>query len=94
MRKVTDLGKNEVIHCSTKEKAVAICDLLNKFVLKIKSPHMIDRWNTYREETCFFNDGEYADLSYCKEQEIKIYSDSDFIFKPKRGDSTRECRNF
>ena len=89
MKKVTDLKKNECILCTTLEECDAILDLMHEAGLK---------WNTgglYKDERdvkylpnkCYYPyDGAYSDKAYAKECWYKIYTASDFIFAPKRGD--------
>jgi archaellum component FlaF (FlaF/FlaG flagellin family) len=81
--KVTDLKKNECIHCETEEQAKAICKLMHEAGLKWKGGQSYLSKNYYgncKSETCYFPiDGQYDELSYAKEENYKIYKAEQFI---------------
>jgi len=86
MKKVTDLKRNEVIHCKTKKEAKKILKLLidNRIIEGVALRYMLDDWDTHKENTCY----EPMDRTtkYCsydwynsKSGEYTIYPASDFI---------------
>ena len=81
--KVTDLKKNECIHCETEEQANAICKLMHEAGLEWKGGQRKKKKNYYgncKSETCYFpKDGQYDELSYAKAENYKIYKAEQFI---------------
>lgn len=91
MRKVTDLGPNEVIHCPTEQEANAICALMheagltwntNRSYLKANNWHYEGKNTCYRPYT-----GSAGRFSHYKDNDYIIYSASDFLFSNSTGKS-------
>ena len=56
MKKVTDLGANEVIHCPTEREAIAICQLMHDAGLRWSSgkSYVVETdWEYEGKETCY-----------------------------------------
>ena len=81
--KVTDLKKNECIHCETEEQAKAICKLMHEAGLKWRGGQNylhLTNYYTHTTETCYFPiDGQYDELSYAKQENYKIYKAEQFL---------------
>ena len=90
--KVTDLKKNECIHCETEEQANAICKLMHEAGLEWKGGQSYLTKNYYgncKSETCYFPiDGQYDELSYAREENYTIYKAEQFLTQKKEIMST------
>lgn len=90
MRKIEDLKQNEAIHCKTEEEAVAICELMHESGKEWRGGGSYEdniKWNYYEENTCYFPySNTFASLDYCIRNRHTIFTLSDFLFDPKRGD--------
>lgn len=82
-KRVTDLGKNEVIHCSTEEEAKAICKLMHEAGLEWCSGlSYINKtnWLYHDESTCYYPyEGQYCNFKYFKDKGYTIHPASDFL---------------
>lgn len=80
---IRELGKNDVIHCSTLEEALAICQLMHDNGLKWcngKTYIAVNDWNTYEENTCYRPyDGTYTEIDYFKRYNHNIIPASQFL---------------
>src|SRR3712207_9349337 len=84
-----------VMHCKTEEEAKEFCALLDRagrhwFNSK---PYNRTRWNTYKEDTCyFFNDGHYGCYKTlaAESHRCTILEWSDFRSEERR--VGKECR--
>jgi hypothetical protein len=75
MKHIKDLTERDCIHCRTQEEfneALAAIDRPNLYVTT-KS------WEVYGENTVLFMDGEYANISFAKEERYTIHPASDFL---------------
>ena len=83
--KVTDLKKNECIHCETEEQANAICKLMQEANLTWHdgdSYLSVSLYNIYKSGTCYFPaEGVFTDLDYAKEENNTIYKAEKFLTK-------------
>ena len=56
VRKISSVGKNEVIHCPTEREADAICKLMHAEKWKWNTGHSFlnnTNWKNYKEDTCY-----------------------------------------
>lgn len=98
LRKVTELGSNEVIHCPTEEQAIAICKLMHEAGLEwCTNVSYIEnnKWNKGREEMCYCpKKGEYSCYNFYKSGGYTIYPATDFLSQiedtPQQYTITRE----
>ena len=76
--KVTDLKKNECIHCETEEQAIAICKLMHEAGLKWSDGYSYLSVNLYdvcKSETCYFPaKGTYSNFIWVCETFISLFS--------------------
>ena len=81
--KVTDLKKNECIHCETEEQAKAICKLMHEVGFKWLNGTTYlyhNDYNSYKSETCYIvKEGTYCDLKYAKRSDYTIYKAEQFL---------------
>lgn len=80
---IKKLGDNDVIHCSTQEEALAICQLMydNGFIWCNEDSYIEEnRYNSYESETCYCpRNGTYCSLSYFKRHNYNIIPASVFL---------------
>ena len=104
MKKVTDLGEKEVIHCRTEEEANAICKLMHEAGLSwcTGDSYLDDnKWYGHNEMSCYNpNNGVCYNIYYYEKRDCKIYPASDFLEPEfKNGDEVeyqdrRSCPNW
>jgi len=83
LRLVTDLGKNECIHCPTKPEAEAICKLMHEAGLKWASGKSLleyNKWADEKEKTVYYpSRSSYGSILYAQENGRTIHPASDFL---------------
>ena len=83
--KVTDLKKNECIHCETEEQANAICKLMHEAGLTwMFGDSYLSRnnYDEYKSETCYNpKKGQYAKFNFYKQNNYTIYKAEQFLTK-------------
>ena len=87
--KVTDLKKNECIHCETEEQANAICKLMHEAGLKWRfgGSYLVNKRNYHN--ICYYpKSGEHGSLEYAKEENYKIYKAEQFLTQKQETMST------
>ena len=78
--KVTDLKKNECIHCETEEQAKAICKLMHEAGLTWNSGYGYLSKYGYYNNICYYpKSGTHSDLTYAKKQNYTIYKTEQFL---------------
>ena len=73
------------IHCDTKEKAEKLLkefDNMGKRWNTDTSYLSHSKWEIYRKETVYFNNGTIGDVNYCITQNYKLYEFENVIFPP------------
>lgn len=90
MKKVTELGKNECIHCETQEEWDAI--------LALNPDNNVDNSNytRYKQDTCYDpsydkGTGGFSPLEYYKEQGRRIHKAKDFLEPQFKQGEIVEC---
>jgi len=80
---INKLTGNDVVHCSTLEESLAICQLMNDKGLKWRSDESYldkNNWKDFKENTCYCpNSGKYCDLNYFKRNNYNIIPASVFL---------------
>jgi hypothetical protein len=83
MKKVTDLGEHEAIHCPTEKEANLICALMDSEELcwfDGKAYFNNTEWSVFKENTCYLpNPGSFAELSSLRSNFYRIHPASDFL---------------
>jgi hypothetical protein len=81
--RITKLTYNDVVHCSTLEEALAICQLMNDKGFKWCSDESYldeNRWKDYKENTCYYpSGGSYCYVDYFKINNYNIIPASVFL---------------
>lgn len=81
--KVTDLKKNECIHCETEEQAIAICKLMHEAGLTWcfgESYLSRNNYDEYKSETCYNpKKGQYCKFNFYKQNNYTIYKAEQFL---------------
>lgn len=82
----TFLDKNNAIavHCKTEEEANDFCKQMDEHGMKWSSGKRYiedSRWSTYKNEICYYNDGELSSFDYAKGYGYKILEWSDYMKK-------------
>ena len=90
--KVTDLKKNECIHCETEEQAIAICKLMHEAGLEWKLGESYlsrNNYDEYKSETCYNpKKGQYCKFNFYKQNNYTIYKAEQFLNQKKEIMST------
>lgn len=81
MRKITDLEKNEFIHCANKEEAEEICKLMHEagFRWSNGKTYLESNFNNEKSITYSPINQSYSDLEYVLRRGYTVYKAQDFI---------------
>lgn len=78
-------NKRVVMHCKTKEEAISFCKEMHNAGLKWANnlEYVSDNlWDVEKEKMCYdFNNGEYSDIDYYKQEGYEILEFSDIYNK-------------
>ncbi len=72
------------VHCKTEEEAIDFCKQMDEHGLKWRDGDNyleINHWGRYKEETCYSNNGTYADLEFYKKENYTILEWSNYMKK-------------
>jgi len=89
MKKLKDLGKNDVIHCPDEKDVKPLMELFDKEGFRwLNRDSYIETpcWDKYKQNTCYrVKHRRYSSLQYYKEQGYTIHQAKDFLYPQIKG---------